>query len=416
MSQQSQLALRKALKKQIITNPPKDRRLRMIWNSNAVFVPSGYGVHQRDLLYRLLKEGWPTAQIAFTGLEGEKIVLNDLLIYPKMADTWGTDAMVFHSRHFQANVVFTMQDIWPLNPQGLEMLSKERPWIPYVPIDKDPVPAGVLDRLRYAYKIVTFSQFGQKALQKAGFTSTLIPESVDTNIFKPMDKIEARKFFNLPQNRFIVGMIGANKPDAFPRKGWQQALEAFKLFHDKHPEALYFYEVNQPGGFDIEGYAKYLEIEKDIFKIDQYLSIFHSGSEIVNKMLNSFDILLHPSTTEGFGLVVAEAQAAGIPVIVNRCTSMPELIIEGETGEICETGFKQWAPGDGYIYYPDTQSLYEKMEKLFVADRVKMGISARKHVEENYNIDKSVKEKWNPFLENLQKELLPQVDNSLVKT
>src|SRR3990167_9862322 len=108
----------------------KRRDLRMIWNSNAVFGNSGYGVHQCDLLYRLLADGWPVAQIAFYGLEGYPIPLDGsfykkeweglkLKIYPKMVDTWGSDAMVYHSLDYQANAVFTMQDIWPLDSNYL---------------------------------------------------------------------------------------------------------------------------------------------------------------------------------------------------------------------------------------------------------------------------------------------------------
>ena len=169
----------------------------------------------------------------------------------------------------------------------------------------------------------------------------MIYEGTDPDIFKPLDKYEMRKELGLPTNAIIVGMIGANKPDAFTRKGWQQAIDAFKLFYDKHPESIYFHEVNQPGGFDVMGHAKYLGMEKKIFYIDPYMAIFHAGSPIINKMLNAFDLLLHPSTTEGFGLVIVESQSAGTPVIINNCCSMPEIIIEGKTGEICQTGFKQ---------------------------------------------------------------------------
>ena len=365
------------------------------------------------LLYRLLKDGWPVAQIAFTGLEGAPIVLDGLTIYPRMGDIWGADAMVMHGRHFGAHVNFSMQDVWPLEPNQLSQL---RTWIPYVPIDKFPIPAQVLDRLKYAYRIVTFSKFGQESLRKHGFASTLIPESTDINIFKPMDKMQCRKELNLPLDKFIFGMIGANKPDAFPRKGWQQALDAFKLFHDKHPDSIYFYEVNQPGGFDIEGYARYLEIPNTIFHIDPYMSIFHAGSDIMNKMLNAFDVTLHPSSTEGFGLVIIESQAAGTPVIVNNTTSMPELVIEGKTGEICQTGQKMWSPGDGYVYFADPQSLYEKMELLYSRNLEEMGIEGRKFVSKNYNIDTMVPEKWTPFLESLQTEVLDQVDKNIKKT
>jgi glycosyltransferase involved in cell wall biosynthesis len=385
---------------------PKDRRLRWIWNSNAIFVPSGYGVESRDILVRLQKDGWPMAHIAFTGLEGGLINLNGIPIYPKMGDAWGADAMIYHSRHFQAQAVFTMQDVWTLNPQALQQIPH---WIPYVPIDQEPVPENVLNALKFAYRIITFSKWGQKALSKAGFVSTYIPEGTDTNIMKPQDKAECRKMLNVPEGKFVVGMVGANKENP-PRKGWQQALEAFAKFHEKHPDSIFFFETNQqaPGGFPIRQYAQKLGISDTLFAIDEYMSVFHAGSEIMSKMYNAFDVLLHPSLSEGFGLCAVEAQACGTPVIVNDACSMPELVIPGVTGEICEHGDQFFTNALGYFVWPKVDSIVEKLEKIYNGDRVAMGKAAREHVLKNYDIDTIVKEHWIPYLEQLQEDLLPK--------
>jgi glycosyltransferase involved in cell wall biosynthesis len=393
----------------------KDRRLKLFFNSNAPWANSGYGVEMRDLLSRLLKDGWQTAQSCFHGLDvAEPIHYSDppfneapLLCYPKMMDTWGSDALFYHARHYGANVAFTMQDVQVLNPQFLQQLQQAGiPWIPWVPIDKEPVPQNVLQTLQYAHKIVTFSHFGQRALEKKGFTSTLLLEGTDTNVFKPGDKAAARAKFGLPQDKFIVGMVGANKPDGIPRKGWEQALDAMKMFKDVHPEAIFFYQTNQPGGFPILDYAYYIGLKDSVFFLDEYLAVFHSGSQVMNDLYNAFDMLIHPSTTEGFGLCVIEALSAGCPVIVNNCTSMPELVLPGETGEICEVKMRMWTPGQGYIYFADPESLYEKMEKIFKADRQVMAAKARQFVLDNYDIDKLVEKNWIPFLEELQEELL----------
>ncbi|WP_273875150.1 glycosyltransferase family 4 protein [Serratia marcescens] len=44
------------------------------------------------------------------------------------------------------------------------------------------------------------------------------------------------------------------------------------------------------------------------------------------------DVLLMPSRWESFGLVAVEAQSYGLPVIASRCSSLPEVVKEGETG------------------------------------------------------------------------------------
>jgi glycosyltransferase involved in cell wall biosynthesis len=58
----------------------------------------------------------------------------------------------------------------------------------------------------------------------------------------------------------------------------------------------------------------------------------------------SADLMLFPTRLEGFGYVVAEAMACGLPVVSSRSSAIPELVIEGKGGYLCE-------PGDvaGYI-------------------------------------------------------------------
>ena len=389
----------------------KRRDLRILFNTNVPWANSGYSVEARDLMRRWVKDEWKVAMSGFAGLGGGVIDYEGYKIYPTLQDMWGSDAIVSHGRHHQANIVMSFQDVWPLQPQALQQITAEgRKFIPYVPIDQEPVPEGVLNVLRFAYKIVTFSKFGQKALEKAGFTSKMIYEGTDTEIFKPMSKIEARKELGLPQDKFIFGMIGANKENP-SRKSWQQNIEAFKMFHDKHPDSIFFYESNQnnqgAGGFPILQFANHLGISKDVFHIDEYQSVVHAGSEVMNKMLNAFDVTLHASSTEGFGLVIIESQSAGTPIIVNRSQSQPELVIEGKTGLICETGHKLYSSSGGYWQIPSTISLYDKMEEAFKADRKKMGEEARQWVLDNFDINKIVQNEWLPYFEKLQDELLP---------
>jgi glycosyltransferase involved in cell wall biosynthesis len=48
--------------------------------------------------------------------------------------------------------------------------------------------------------------------------------------------------------------------------------------------------------------------------------------------LRRADALVHPARWEGFGLAVLEAMLAGLPVVASDVSSLPELVIDGETG------------------------------------------------------------------------------------
>ncbi|MBI4591553.1 MAG: glycosyltransferase family 4 protein [Candidatus Rokubacteria bacterium] len=51
---------------------------------------------------------------------------------------------------------------------------------------------------------------------------------------------------------------------------------------------------------------------------------------------NLADVLLFPSTLEGFGLTVAEAMSCELPVVVSDRGSLPELVADGEGGFLCD--------------------------------------------------------------------------------
>ena len=394
------------------------RDLNILWSSNAHFSNSGYGVFTRDLLFRLRDDGWEPKELAFWGLQGHKQEIDGIEVYPCMGDPYGSDALLNHSIDAKINVAFTMQDVWSLQPEALAGLKQNNiPWIPYVPIDTEPVPDAILQRLNMAYKIITFSKYGQKKLEDQGYASKLIVEGIDTNIFKPMDnKRELRTKFNLPQDTFIFSMIAANKENP-PRKGFQEALEAFQLFNKNHPNSGIFFHTQQtaPGGFPIQDYARYLGVDKNTFYMNPYAATYKADSVLVNEEINAVDCVLHPSMTEGFGLGVIEGQSCGKPVIIQDCTSMPELIIEGKTGWACKTQKKWWRTSGGYIFMADVNSLHEKMEEVFWADKEKVAKEGRKNIVDNYNIDTIFKESWVPLMESLQEELLPNVDKKEIK-
>ena len=405
----------------------KRRDLRLLFNTNAPHASSGYSIEMRDILYRLVEDGWPIAISAFYGVDGgstdieypDKLNprLKGLTIkhYPRMSEAWGSDGMFYHGGDWKANAVFSMQDIWTLDPA---FLSKIPVWIPWFPVDKEPMPINVIQKLQFAYKIMCFSKFGYDLLLNAGFASTLIYEGTDTEIFKPQDKAEARKKLGLPQDGFFFFMVGANK-ESPPRKGYQESLTAFKAFSDKHPEARLLVNNQQrsPMGFPIREYANYLGVLEKTFFVNDYQSVWASSSNDIAVQYNACDALLHPSQTEGFGLCIIESQACGRPAIIQNCQSMPELIIEGKTGFGAGTLYKRFTQDLSFVNTADPNSVYECMEKTYALlkqDSKQVEKDCRDWIVKNFNIDTLVKEKWLPLLENLQEELIPLTSSDKV--
>lgn len=329
--------------------------------------------------------------------------------YPKIGEAYGGDAMKLHGDEWKAHITMGYQDVWVMNPN---MVKDAKPWIPCIPIDYDPCPPPILSIVNLANRIISVSRFGHKMLSDKGYFSYYIPNGVDTSIFKPMDTWEMRKNFGLDkigvtQKSYIFGMVAANK-DMPPRKSFQKVLDAFLKFKQNHPREdvfIFFHSLLKfPGGFDVIKYAKFLGIDKFVLNLTPYDLLIRLKPKDVAQLMNTFDCLLAPSTNEGFGLPIIEAQACGKPVVVNDFTSMPELIIEGKTGLKTKIGDKRFCPVGSYIAEPDLLSLYDNLEKVYKLNKEEVKKDAVAHIATNYDMDMIYNSYWRPFLEDVQED------------
>lgn len=365
---------------------------------------------------RLVKLGYPLAISCFYGLEGSGngevhwSKCPQIKFYPKIADVWGSDCCVLHAGHFQADVVFTIQDIWPMDINWIRQIKN---WIPIVPIDLEPAPGPVLERLNLAYRIVTFAPYGYEALLKQGFSSTLIPYGVDTNVIKPISKSEARKKMGIPEDIYLFGMIAANK-EVPSRKGFEAVMEAFSKFHKKYPKSgIYFHvQLQQPGGFDLIYWSRVYGIEDCMYHVPPYQQLFGFNREGMNVILNTFDCLLNPAVSEGLAATPLEAQACGIPTIVTNFVAMKNIVKDQETGLFVKVRNKRALAIGSFAGDPDENDLFNQMEICYNKslknewNRDKI----RQFILDNFDADKNFNQGWIPFLNKLEQELLPPVD------
>lgn len=85
---------------------------------------------------------------------------------------------------------------------------------------------------------------------------------------------------------------------------------------------------------------------------------------------------------EGTPLGILEAGASGLPVVSTRHAGIPDVVVEGETGLLVEEG--------------DVGGMAEGMARLAgdAALAGRMGRAARKHVAENFSVEKSDRNLW----------------------
>ena len=102
----------------------------------------------------------------------------------------------------------------------------------------------------------------------------------------------------------------------------------------------------------------------------QIIFIGEVGHEEKIKLLKNAKALLSPlQWDEPFGITNIEAMACGTPVITTRRGSMPEIIVDGQTGFLCRTPREmEWAIQN--IGEIDRRACRKHVEKHFTARKM----------------------------------------------
>jgi glycosyltransferase involved in cell wall biosynthesis len=94
-------------------------------------------------------------------------------------------------------------------------------------------------------------------------------------------------------------------------------------------------------------------------------------------LMGEVDIVVHPPRFEGFGLVVAEAMAAGRPVVASDVAGgIPEMVREGETGML--------------VPYADVETLSAVLQRLCADEalRSRLGRAGRERYTQNFTVER----------------------------
>jgi glycosyltransferase involved in cell wall biosynthesis len=129
---------------------------------------------------------------------------------------------------------------------------------------------------------------------------------------------------------------GENPPDDVPpdarvvlavcrleqQKGVDVAVRAVARLHEREPSAHLVVLGEGAERARLEGLARELAVP-----------LYLPGRvPDVAAWLRRAAVLVHPVRWEGFGLAVLEAMLASLPVVASRVSSLPELVVDGETG------------------------------------------------------------------------------------
>jgi len=341
----------------------------------------------------MLPLGYEIAVVCNYGLESATITLpNGVKLYPGGNDPLTREATLpWAAREFEPDVVLSLYDVWPLKFPSDPDFTWD--WIAWTPIDSSPVSYKIIDKLMLADGIIAYSRFGQKAISKAGLESHYIPHGIPTDLFIPGDRSKAREAIGLPQDKFILGMVGANSFHP-SRKSIAETLVAFSRFHSRYPDtALYLHMLvnEERAGVDIQSMQSDLNIGHAVYWAHQGGIRLGMPLDHMVTVYQALDVLVLPSLGEGFGIPVIEAQSCGISVIGNDCTTFPELVVGGwlTAGQPFRTAYRNW------WQMPFIDSIVNAMEAAYRSfhDRTEWRQrqqTARKHMVARYDFGRVV--------------------------
>lgn len=136
-----------------------------------------------------------------------------------------------------------------------------------------------------------------------------------------------RSSAGIPENAPLVGFVGRISRD----KGLAELLGCWPLIRKRHPGAC----------LALIGENECAESgEKTLFEALRRLPGVHVAGQMsgLERVFPAFDLLLLPSHREGFGVVVLEAAALGVPTVGFSVTGMKDSVVPGETGQLVAFG------------------------------------------------------------------------------
>ena len=264
-------------------------------------------------------------------------------------------------------IVWTMHDMWPStgichHARECTHYQQECHQCPFLygGGSKKDLSNRVFKKKKELYKIapitfITCSRWLENSARSSalltGHTVTSIPNPINTNLFKPRNKQEARVHFRLPQEGKLMLFGSVKITDK--RKGIDYLIESCKLLAEKHPELVSSLSVVVFGN-QSQQLTNLLPFP--VYALD-YVSNEH---ELVN-VYNAVDLFVTPSLEENLPNTIMEAMACGIPCVGFNVGGIPEMIDHLHNGYVAQ--YKSSADFANGIYWTLTESEYPSLSE-----------------------------------------------------
>ena len=159
-----------------------------------------------------------------------------------------------------------------------------------------------------------------------GQTITNIPNAINTNLFKPRNKKQAREKCHLPQDKKLLLFGSVKITDK--RKGIDYLVEACKILASQDPG------LSKQLGVVVFG--KQAEQYASLFPFPIYPMNYVSNEKELVDIYNAVDLYVTPSLQDNLPNTIVEAMACGIPCVGFNVGGIPQMIDHLHNGYVAE--------------------------------------------------------------------------------
>jgi len=181
----------------------------------------------------------------------------------------------------------------------------------------------------------------------------VVHPGVDLSLFRPRDAYAARERLDLPQHALVLLFAGRIQPLKAP----DVLLRAVALLLDQHRDLrsrLVVPIVGGPSGTGLEHPESLAELAAELGVADVVRFVPPVPPAELAQWLAAASVVAVPSYNESFGLVAAEAQAAGTPVVAAAVGGLTTVVADQVSGLLLDTHEpSDWAHAIGRILVDD---------------------------------------------------------------
>ncbi|NJE11021.1 glycosyltransferase family 4 protein [Thermococcus sp. MAR1] len=154
---------------------------------------------------------------------------------------------------------------------------------------------------------------------------SVIPNGFDSNLFRPMDKFEARVTLGIPRDKRVL----LNVANLVLVKGHRYLIESIRKIAGVEKNVVLYIVGNGPLRKGLEAQIRGLNLEGIVRLVGA-----RPHSEIPLWM-NAADLFVLPSLNEGNPTVMFEALGVGLPFVGTAVGGVPEIVASEDYGLLC---------------------------------------------------------------------------------